>query len=174
MWATNRDKQHTDSEASEFHDPTVTPVTGVDILAAVGSPVRLNHCPNWMRLQVIRTHCMPMPYRGTGSIMEFIRQRYHAGEWLDHWGSTVVDGKTCFVSEPYGISSDSIDDLLAFCIAINCRCEISATSAWFPTRTIRILIHPPENPALKLTMSKKDRTEAAYLERQKRTDATSN
>jgi hypothetical protein len=63
------------------------------------------------------------------------------GDWIDHAGSLKLsDGRTAFVSEPYGLFYDSIEALLAFCNKLDIECTIDAGSSHFPTRCLRITL----------------------------------
>jgi hypothetical protein len=57
--------------------------------------------------------------------------------WIDHWGTTIVDGEECFVSEPYGVTG-----LDCFCIVYGLKCEVTPCAYHNCGRCIRILFRP--------------------------------
>ncbi|HID78810.1 MAG TPA: hypothetical protein EYP56_22800 [Planctomycetaceae bacterium] len=125
-----------------FRDPTIQ--TGdTEVQAAVGSPVRLHHIPNWLRLLMIRRLKIPRElHSGWGVIMHAQSHGYMDG-WLDHWGSTRRGNEIIFVSEPYGLTDAAVRNLDTFCRRLGVDYEISACSEWYPTFTLRVAILPP-------------------------------
>jgi hypothetical protein len=65
--------------------------------------------------------------------------RFNA-EWFDHHGC--MDDS--LVVEPYGLSDESLRNLLAFADAYALNITISATSQHFPTRTLAVFLTPRE------------------------------
>lgn len=70
--------------------------------------------------------------------------KLRAPEWLDHWGSMVVDGVNYLVSEPYGISEEMFADIAAFANSTGCTVKITAPGSW-SAATVRITIGPPKH-----------------------------
>ena len=125
------------------------------------SPVRLHHVPNWLRLRMLRAFGTSDGYTAGCHVLEnavasaekWVRylndlvggQPYFVPSWLDHWGSTVIDGNDCFVSEPYMKFPPDQRDLAVphnFAVSTNCRLLILPQSAWNPPSTIRLLFKP--------------------------------
>jgi hypothetical protein len=125
------------------------------------SPVRLHHIPNWFRLRLLRafgcdsgmTAGWYVLQRAIEESEKWLRQMDgYAGRepsvgcyWLDHYGSTTIDGEVCFVSEPYlpfppDLNRLRVPDHLA--CSTNCRLLIFRDSAWNPPSTIRLLFKP--------------------------------
>jgi len=101
--------------------------------------VRLHHVPDWLRLACL--HRLPRPnvpgYRdasGWGVVNDCIRP---AG-WLDHWGSTRLGDRVCFVSEPYSVSAQNVRDIEELASLLDCDWWLSSNSWWNPGSTIRI------------------------------------
>ena len=68
-----------------FIDPTLESEGG-RLKAEVGSPVRLHHLPNWLRLRLLKLiTCKRFTH---GDAVAFEAQREFGLTWLDHWGST--------------------------------------------------------------------------------------
>jgi len=65
--------------------------------------------------------------------------------WCDHYGTVTEDDREVFVSEPYSISADDLDEFLSLVKAIGARAEISGTSEHNPGSTFRISIYPPRH-----------------------------
>lgn len=125
------------------------------------SLVRLHHVPGWLRLRIFRAFGTP------GGNLAGVEALYHAvaesekwvqgireasGEpklfvphWLDHWGSTTIDGEVRFLSEPYLDWPPNRQDLAVpehLAESTNCRLIVLPHSEWNPPRTIRLLFKP--------------------------------
>lgn len=74
-----------------------------------------------------RKHMFPNPVNNHNS----------GSNWIDHWGTTIVDGEECFVSEPYDITG-----LDSFCTVYGLKCEMTPCAYHNPGRCIRILFRP--------------------------------
>ena len=61
-------------------------------------------------------------------------------DWFDHH-ARAGDALVC---EPYGLSGESLQDLLAFADRYALNITISATSQHYPTRTLAIFLSPRE------------------------------
>jgi hypothetical protein len=62
--------------------------------------------------------------------------------WMDHIKFT-RDGKV--ISEPYTLDDEKVKKLIDFCEKTGLTFTITGDSYHFPTRTLRIIIHPPES-----------------------------
>jgi len=60
------------------------------------------------------------------------------GAWVDHIARS--SDKKVLMVEPYGLSMESLEDLLTFCKKNDLECEIGATAYHYPTKTIHISI----------------------------------
>ncbi len=101
------------------------------------SEVRLHHVPNAYRLHLIRRF-------GTGRVsssgwwaLQHALKDYSQG-WLDHCGSTVIDGETVFVSEPY-LNPNDVPEVRRFARDAGFTVEFCEASWWNPPYTIRIV-----------------------------------
>ncbi len=66
----------------------------------------------------------------------------HSGSgWNDHLGYC----GEYLISEPYGLTSDSVRDLVEFCDKYGLDFEIDACSQHFPTQTLAIFVWPKED-----------------------------
>lgn len=101
------------------------------------SEVRLHHLPNPHRLRLMKRFGTDPPGYSAGwaVLMNAIR---NYGGWLDHWGSTVLDGVRVFVSEPYLNPSD-IPKAEQFASDAGFRIEFREESWWNPPSTSRII-----------------------------------
>jgi hypothetical protein len=63
--------------------------------------------------------------------------------WLDHWGTTMWGGHEWFVSEPYNLDWDILQELQKFAEILGQRFRIDANSWHYPGRTIRIMLAGP-------------------------------
>ena len=73
-------------------------------------------------------------------------ERIDAWDWLDHWGTVVYGGEEYFVSEPYHMNRDRVDELLRFCTDLNLAFNIQASGHHYPTKTMRIFVWPKDWP----------------------------
>jgi uncharacterized protein (TIGR02996 family) len=112
------------------------------------TPVRLHHLPNWLRLAWLRG--VPSG-EGRGRLtagwavaMEMDRRfettRYAAA--LDHWGSTTVAGRLCFVNEPYQYAADVLAQCRTLASLVGGVAAYARQSDW-GHGTVRGLVFPP-------------------------------
>ena len=101
------------------------------------SEVRLHHVPNWFRRALLKAYGCPRHDTSGHAVL------YHAAsndrDWLDHWGSTQIDGKAAFVSEPYGLSAESMAAAAELATKAGCRFYVSPNAWWYPGATIRLV-----------------------------------
>jgi hypothetical protein len=114
----------------------------------------LGHVPNWFRLRLLRAFGTERRCTLGRSVLRHALQEAErqlcvcsADRWLDHWGSTIVDGEVCFVSDPYleyppDPTVLAVPDHIA--CATNCRLLVTPDSAWNPPVTFRLLFKPNE------------------------------
>jgi hypothetical protein len=69
-------------------------------------------------------------------------RRYQLSVYLDHWGSTVIDGLTCFVNEPYEDLDAALNHLRPLAELVCCEMRGSAES-FHGHGTVRVTLHPP-------------------------------
>ena len=99
------------------------------------SEVRTSHVPDWFRKALIKAY--GTRHHGTSG-HEVISHAFKGADWLDHWGSTELDGQTVFVSEPYHLTRDEHVEVANVAEKIGCDCWISTNSWHYPGYTIRI------------------------------------
>jgi hypothetical protein len=115
------------AEARKVFDPT---------------PVRLHHRPKWF-MQLLAAAKRRNPHGPAAGFYEDLRRGSWKLDWMDHWGSTVLlNGTPAFVSEPYGITSETLAEVEAIAEECGCYANVSANSYWYPGSTIRIEIYP--------------------------------
>jgi hypothetical protein len=101
--------------------------------------VNLHHFPNWLRRALLKE--FGCRYRDTSSWG--VKEQVFGGAcWLDHWGTSTINDRLCFVSEPYNVSMADQIRIDEIAKRIGCRWYLSANSWWFPGWTIRIVIEP--------------------------------
>lgn len=106
--------------------------------------VRLHRVPKWLRLLMLQKFgCRNRDTSGGGVLWNAV-QTDSCGGWLDHWGSTMMCGKLCFVSEPYNVTAEKVADVDAFAARLGVQWSLSANSWWYPGHTVRIVLWPPE------------------------------
>lgn len=107
------------------------------------SPVRRHHIPAWLRSACLRVHGRSL-WGCTGGIPVVHSAAVACGDvaWLDHFGSTIIDGIQCFVAEPYQQHMDSLRAAERFANSIGADLTITASSWWFPGQTIRLVFRP--------------------------------
>lgn len=64
--------------------------------------------------------------------------------WLDHDGSTVWHGREAWVSEPYGLDAESLNQIELVARYTRLDHYVLSNSWWFPGSTIRILFCPSD------------------------------
>jgi len=120
-------------QAREFLKPTV---------------VELNHVPNWLRLRLIKHFKIPREYHsGHQSLYYAASESFHPNrgtDWLDHWGSTTIYDRSCFVSEPYSLNTQDKDLIDLFANRARLTVFYSANSYWFPSQSLRIGFLPDQ------------------------------
>ena len=122
------------------------------------NPVRLSHVPDWLRRRCLKAfgttggdtsgwHVLQHALR---VLEREVRADYpgrHIPHWLDHWGSTKIDGQVWFVCEPYAEWPPTAE-LLALphrlALAVNARLLVLPESNWNPPHTIRLTFKPNE------------------------------
>lgn len=63
--------------------------------------------------------------------------------WLDHCGTSVVDGVEIFVAEPYSLTEMEIVSISLFAEEIGSRWRLAPSSWHYPGQTLRVEILPP-------------------------------
>jgi hypothetical protein len=113
--------------------------------------VCLNHVPNWLRLAWLRARPGQRHYRGGTAgwevfteVNEVLTAAGHPG--LDHWGSTQVGGKLCFVTEPYQDVPTVAAEMQYLASIVGGTPTASRESDW-GHGTVRGLLVPPDEAA---------------------------
>jgi hypothetical protein len=80
-------------------------------------------------------------FRTGGDALQYLKDNYSC-PWADHFGVLEVDGHESLVTEPYAekVTKEMIDILNAGIGILGGAYLFSATSWWYPGRTIRIYI----------------------------------
>ncbi len=132
-----------------FENPTLIDHKQGPCEAVVGSPVRSGHLPNWLRLRLLKVLDPKPSGIITWAVMTAVREQF-GRRWLDHWGSTHATRQgqdvVAFVSEPYAMQSAAMKQAIKFADAVGCEFCVTATSVWYPTRTLRLLFVPAAEP----------------------------
>jgi hypothetical protein len=115
------------------------------------TPVESSRVPNWLRLGWIRKrHGLPDVPRhwhpptdghGVGQEIGAWIERNHGGNYLDHWGTTKIGGRVCFVTEPYANLIDAVAALTPLADLLGCRMETGVSLHGFGT--VRVILFPP-------------------------------
>lgn len=74
----------------------------------------------------------------------FSEEAGHGLHWLDHEGWSGEDEKSVFVSEPYHLEQEDIQQLIEACDKFGFKFTISGESEHYPSSTVRIEISPIE------------------------------
>lgn len=132
----------------KFADPTLIPDPGEGyrpLLAHVPDAPELHRAPRWLvrRTRGAFPDLRGEPVNGYGLVVAAASECGDAG-WIDHAGALREDGAELFVSEPYGLHIERAAALLAFADRVGARVTITASSSWYPTRTLRIVLRPDE------------------------------
>lgn len=129
-----------------FVNPKITNDRGRELTAEIGSPVWGERLPAWLkrRITVEARRRIPGILVSQYGRYDLLRLVGASDRWLDHWGTTRTWGREIFVSEPYGLTADAVEELLEFCRVLNLGFDFDATSSHFPTRTLRIMMWPRE------------------------------
>lgn len=112
------------------------------------TPVTPGEIPSWMILawQLYR----PEKYQLREGVIEVVEcemeMQHVVGEtkilaW-DHWGSTVIDGQNCFVSEPYCTKERATKAFSPLAKILRCKMTVSKDSD-YGYGTIRVVLYPP-------------------------------
>jgi len=84
----------------------------------------------------------PSPWGSTDTqslMYGHIARQCPSHRWLDHDGTTVIDGEEVFVSEPYFRVEDDFSELECFLDKIDCELVVDPKSYWYPGHTIRLI-----------------------------------
>lgn len=71
-----------------------------------------------------------------------------SARWLDHYGSTVIDGAELLVAEPYRLGGDAMLGVLDFARRAGLTVSFEASGWRYPGQTIRILFEIPQETEL--------------------------
>jgi len=117
--------------------------TGEPCQAKPGSPVELGRVPDWLRRRMLKvfgpTDC---GYTDGHSLFAYWARKCKSLPWIDHWGTTVIDGQKILVSEPYLRRSCDFSDVAEFAESLGCELVIDETSYWYPGKTLRLAFMP--------------------------------
>lgn len=102
---------------------------------AVASPVRWGHVPKWLKKRLTPHKLDLTCYTPTHPLL-------NGADWLDHWGSTVEGGEEAFVSEPYQLTAEGMRGLMHFVNTLDLYVIVRASSAYYPTYSLRITLLP--------------------------------
>jgi hypothetical protein len=109
------------------------------------TPVELHKIPRWLSVRLYQarqegkihvkpnmpSYCLLYAVAGPDSF-----------DWLDHWGTTTVDGEVEFVSELYSLNLKAAK---RFAKLLGLKWRYSANSWWYPGWTYRISFYPPQD-----------------------------
>ncbi len=131
-----------------FADPTLLQGRGryvTEYQAEVPGEVTHHRIPGWLSRRLVKAFAIPRSVPGGWSRLEYALRQCGDSHpsWLDHAGYASIEGRACFVSEPYGLTITEVARLVEFCRRADLRFEISAASHHFPTQTLRITFWPP-------------------------------
>jgi hypothetical protein len=98
------------------------------------TPVRLGHVPGWFERRLLES-------LGTAD-MHVVRGRV-GGDWLDAWGSTEIDSREVFVSEPTSFVEGDARALEQLGRLTGISWRITAYSWFTPGQRIRITFEEP-------------------------------
>ena len=109
------------------------------------SPVDLHRVPNWLRLKLLKLVGSLKPDCGGHgltdgwSVLQQLRKRYRC-LWLDHCGKTRLDdGRVAFVSEPYGLTPESLVEAEKLATTLDVDFWLTPNSWWYPGNTWRLV-----------------------------------
>jgi hypothetical protein len=122
----------------KFQDPTLIDGAERTLAAAVGQPVQPGKIPNWLRLATIRRLEIPRDQHDGYGVVQWID--HHFPGWMDHVGSSERQGGKVFVSEPYPLGTEAMQNAIDFAAAVSADIGVYAASYHFPTGCIRIEI----------------------------------
>lgn len=113
--------------------------------------VRPSHVPQWLRQRLVRAFdCRGRNTSGRAvlhcALYQHFRDEFGGSDisWLDHWGSARHPNGVVFVSEPYQVFPRTVALLDSFAKRLGIEWYLSATSWWYPGRTIRIVFYEPK------------------------------
>lgn len=123
-----------------------TTACGNPCVAASGSKVLKDFVPDWFTQRMLENigptlHGCKDGYR---LISYHGRRLERLSGWLDHQGSTLMDGVAFFVSEPYYRIYDDFSEVEQFAKDLDCRLVVSEDSCHYPGHTIRLAFMPTE------------------------------
>lgn len=120
----------------EFRDRTlIDSASGRSETVAVASPVQWGHVPKWLKKRLAPHKLDLTCYTAAHSLLG-------GADWLDHWGTTIEGGEEAFVSEPYQLTAEGMRGLMYFVNALDLSVMVRASSAYYPTYSLRITLMP--------------------------------
>lgn len=104
--------------------------------AVVGPALKYHEAPEWFQKRLREKYGEPpTPY---SSVADWLRA-VSSARWVDHWGTLCSpNGQNAFVAEPYELFPEDMQDILNLARVTECWLLVTATSSWYPTRTLRI------------------------------------
>jgi hypothetical protein len=124
----------------KFRDATLLTDYGSPTRVEVASSVRLGHLPAWLKLRLTPHKRRLGAYSHFDALM---RLTSGSNNWLDHWGSARnAHGQEQFISEPYPLYREALQEVLRFAELLDLDVTLSATSYHFPTRVVRLTFEP--------------------------------
>lgn len=120
------------------------------------SPVKLGHLPQWFASAcrtALKKHHIPIErYDLPETLMYKVAETASKNEdgqsasitWIDHWGSTVHNGRQAFVTEPY-LSAQDVANAVKMAKMLDLEIDIDSNSWWFPGETTRIAFLKPKD-----------------------------
>jgi hypothetical protein len=118
----------------EFRDHTlIEPASGRTATVAVASPVRWGHVPKWLKKRLAPHQLDLTCYTDAHPLLK-------GADWLDHWGTAIEGGAEVFVSEPYQLTAEGMHGLLHFATILDLYLIVRASSAYYPTYSLRITL----------------------------------
>jgi hypothetical protein len=106
------------------------------------SPVKLNRLPAWFIQQMHTITDESERVEEVCLLFRIARSTCGSTTWLDHIGSTILDGSEVFVSEPYLRPFDDLSCARHIANSLGCELVVSEQSYWFPGKTIRLVLRP--------------------------------
>ncbi len=126
----------TQGDGVRFVDPTLVGERQTHG-AQIGRPVDRHRVPEWFRLRLVETLGVPRSHQSRGCLVDWVRNTCGA-TWLDHWGTvSFPNGEEVFVSEPYHLTPVQMQNIAKIAEATGCDVWVTATSSWYPTKTLR-------------------------------------
>lgn len=110
--------------------------------AQVGLHYKVGRWPLWLEKDAIRLSktVLRQEAERMGALNALINE-YNEHNWFDHPGLLQLrgDNEQVLIVEPYGISHESINEIMRFASDLNLRVQIEAAGSWYPTHTVRLL-----------------------------------